>query len=106
LIQPPLLTTWAVLTEVFWLIRGDSMAINTLFTMLEGGLVEIDPLAGDAVIWLRAFMSKYQDIGVQVADASICYLAEKHEIDTVFTLDRRDFSIYRIKGNQALKIIP
>lgn len=106
LLQPPLLTTWAVLTEVFWLIRGNSIAINQLFLMLERGLIEIDPLAEDAVIWLKDFMMKYHDMGVQVADASLCYLAEKYEINTIFTLDRRDFSIYRIKGNEALRIIP
>ena len=105
-IQPPLLTTWAVITEVLWLIRHNKKAIKALFTMIEGQLIKIVPLSNDSIIWLKDFLLNYHDMGVQVADASLCYLAEIEEIDTVFTLDRKDFTIYRIKGNQALQIIP
>jgi len=34
------------------------------------------------------------------------YVAEHDKIDTIFTLDRRDFSVYRTSKNRALKIIP
>jgi len=34
------------------------------------------------------------------------YLAEREGIDTVFTLDRRDFTIYRTTDGRALAIIP
>jgi uncharacterized protein len=105
-IKPSLLTTYAVITEVLWLVRSNKMAINGLFSMVEGGLVTIDLLSDDAVSWLKVFMLQYYDMGVQLADASLCYLAEKYQIDTVFTLDRRDFLIYRIKGNKSLQVIP
>ena len=105
-IKPPLLTTWAVITEILWLIRNNKKAIESLFKMIEGGLVQIDPLSDDAISWLSQFMLKYYDMGVQIADASLCYLAETYDLTVVFTLDRKDFSIYKVKNGTTLKIIP
>jgi hypothetical protein len=34
------------------------------------------------------------------------YLAERHGTDVVFTLDRRDFSIYRLSNRKALRLLP
>jgi hypothetical protein len=36
----------------------------------------------------------------------LAYLADRECIRTVFTLDRRDFSIIRLKPNCALRTIP
>lgn len=105
-IQPPLLTTWAVITEILWLIRDNKKAIESLFIMVEGNLIKIVELPEDAIIWLKNFMLNYYDMGVQIADASLCYLAETYQLKIIFTLDRKDFSIYRIKNNQHFTIIP
>ncbi|MGB0564147.1 MAG: type II toxin-antitoxin system VapC family toxin [Spirulinaceae cyanobacterium] len=105
-LTPPLLTCWAVLTEVHWLLKRNKPAVRTLFTMIEGGLLQVVHLPVEATPWLRRYLLKYHDIGAQLADVSLCYLAETRNVNTIFTLDRRDFSIYRLKGNQVLKIIP
>lgn len=105
-LTPPLITCWAVLTEVQWLLRRNKPAIQTLFKMIEGGLLDIAHLPVEATPWLKDYLLQYHDIGAQLADVSLCYLAETRNINTIFTLDRRDFSIYRLKGNQALTIIP
>lgn len=34
------------------------------------------------------------------------HLAEREEISTVFTLDRRDFGVYRPKAFAALRLLP
>lgn len=39
IIESPMLTTWAVITETLWLIRQNKMAIKSLFIMIEGGLL-------------------------------------------------------------------
>ena len=57
--------------------------------------VSILELGEDAPSRIAAFMNRYASIGAQLADASLVYLAERENIDTVFTLDRRDFSVYR-----------
>jgi uncharacterized protein len=105
-IKPPLLTTYAVITETLWLIRDNKKAIESLFTMIEGNLIKVEELPDEAISWLKKFMLNYYDMGVQIADASLCYLAEIHQSNVIFTLDRKDFSIYRIKNNQSFTIIP
>ncbi len=45
-------------------------------------------------------------MGTQIADVSLCYLAETFNINTIFTLDRRDFQVYKINRNQSFTIIP
>ena len=51
-------------------------------------------------------MRRYQGIRPQLADAAIVYLAEREGIDTIFTLDRRDFSVYRSARKRPFRILP
>ena len=55
---------------------------------------------------MAAYLLKYADLKPQWADVSLLYLAEREEISSVFTLDWRDFSVYRIKQNQPLVLLP
>lgn len=105
-LNSPLVTSWPVITEAHWLIRQDSRAVASLFKMIEGGLVKILDLPNDSIPWLKNFLLKYQDMDAQIADISLCYLAEIYNINTVFTTDKTDFLIYRIKNNQYFNIIP
>lgn len=86
--------------------------MQKLFEMIEKGAVKLVDLPDDSVIWLKEFLYKYYNSNLQsrrqveLTDASVCYLAESMEINIVFTLDREDFTIYRINKNQPLNIIP
>jgi predicted nucleic acid-binding protein len=51
-------------------------------------------------------MERYEDIRPQLADAALVYLAERERIDTMFTLDHRDFSIYRTGRKRSFRIVP
>jgi predicted nucleic acid-binding protein len=105
-LQPPLLTTWPVLTEALWLVRRDAAAVQGLFRGFTEGVWSLAAFENDALPWLESFMKKYKRLGAQLADATLVYLAEREEIETVFTLDYRDFSVYRYKKNKPLKLIP
>lgn len=59
-----------------------------------------------ALEWIISFMDRYASIRAQFADAALMYIAERERIDAVFTLDRRDFSVYRTSAGQALTILP
>jgi hypothetical protein len=48
----------------------------------------------------------WTNLEAQLADAALVYLADREGIDTVFTLDQRDFTIYRTASNRRLAIIP
>jgi uncharacterized protein len=105
-LPPPLLTCWPVLTEAAWLLRTKPVALERLFAAFDAGMVDLLTLERDAIPWIAQFVRRYESIGAQLADAALVYLAERDHIRSIFTLDRRDFSIYRLKRNRALRIIP
>ena len=55
---------------------------------------------------MAARIEKYADLHPQLADVSLLYLAEREGISTIFTLDRRDFSVYRTKAGKPYKLLP
>ncbi len=102
----PLLTCWPVLAEVCWLVRHHSDAVDGLFRGFAAQLWALAPVGPEALPWLESFLKRYRKVGAQLADACLVYLAERDGIDTVFTLDHRDFTIYRYSRNRRLKLIP
>jgi uncharacterized protein len=102
----PLITCWPVLTEAAWLLRDEPGGIRALGGLVHSGSVRLAELDAAALAWMIEFLDRYASAGAQMADAAVMYLAEREGIATVFTLDRRDFSIYRTSGGQALTIVP
>lgn len=51
-------------------------------------------------------MSKHASLRPQFADAMLVYLAHRENIDTIFTLDRRDFSVYRTARKKLFRFLP
>jgi predicted nucleic acid-binding protein len=105
-LRPPLLTCWPVITEAAWLLRKRPRSLDQLFGSLNSVLVGLLPLDANDLPGIAALMNRYEDTGLQFADAVLAHLAQRENIRTVFTTDRRDFSIIRLKRNRMLKIIP
>ena len=105
-LRPPLLTCWPVITEAAWLLRHDAPAVERLFGSFETGLLRLLILDENAIRWLAKFLARYQKMGVQIADGALVYLAEREGIDTVFTLDRRNFSVYRLSNGRSVRVLP
>jgi predicted nucleic acid-binding protein len=40
------------------------------------------------------------------ADASLVQVADRLGLTEIFTLDRRDFAVYRLSKNRAFRILP
>lgn len=102
----PFITTWPVITEAAWLLRNTAGGVSGLLRMISEGLVVCSPLSPEAAAWIDEFMQKYADQKPQLADASLMYLAEMEGIDSIFSLDRRDFQVYRLSGNRTLRLLP
>jgi len=102
----PLFTSWPAITEAAWLLRAVPNGVDKLLEGIEQGLVTPLDLDPASVPWMRAFLDKYHDLGAQLADASLCYLSEREEIGSIFTLDRRDFATYRTPQNQPFHLLP
>ena len=54
---------------------------------------------------MRELMEQYQDVPMDLADASLVVTAETLGMRRIFTLDS-DFYVYRIKGKEAFIVIP
>ena len=102
----PLFSCWPVITEAAWLLRRDPRAVQHLLRSIGSGFVELLPLAGMEGTQIAAVMKKYADIRPQLADATLVYLADRDGIDTIFTLDQRDFSVYRSARKRAFRTLP
>jgi hypothetical protein len=105
-LAPPLYTCWPVLTEAAWLLRFDPDAIEKLLKSASFGLYRIlhlDETDGNA---MAAILRKYRRLKPQVADAALVHLAQRESIKTVFTVNRRDFRVYRLAPNPTFRIVP
>lgn len=105
-LSPPLHTCWPVLTEAAWLLRAQPRPLDRIAEAHAAGMFVLLPLEGDSLGDIAAIMRRYEDAGIQLADAALTHLAERESIRTVFTLDRRDFSIIRLKRNRPLTLLP
>ena len=55
---------------------------------------------------VRDLLGDYADLPMDYADATLVALAEETGTDLVFTTDRRDFGVYRIRGRRRFRIVP
>jgi predicted nucleic acid-binding protein len=105
-LSPPLLTCWPVLTEAAWILRKQYRPLDRIAKAHAAGMFSLLPIEADALSDIAAAMRRYEALGLQLADAALVYLAERENIRTVFTLDRRDFLIIRLGRNRPMKLIP
>jgi predicted nucleic acid-binding protein len=104
--RAPLLTCWPVLTEVAWLLRNEPGGMKALGGLVQSGAVKLVEPDDQALAWVIAYRDRYASVGAQLADATLMDIAEREGIETVFTLDRRDFSVYRTTDGRALTLLP
>ncbi|WP_246146892.1 type II toxin-antitoxin system VapC family toxin [Rubripirellula lacrimiformis] len=105
----PRVTTWPVITEAHYLLRREPKAQEKLLDIVSSRTVLAHALDASFLNWMKPFVNRYQDQEVQIADASLVWLAEKLKTNAVFTLDRRDFSTFQIHrgyASEAFAIIP
>jgi predicted nucleic acid-binding protein len=105
-LAPPLFTCWPVITEAAWIMRKLSRPLDRIADAHGAGLFEILPLENGELAAIAAIMRRYESAGLQLPDAALAHLAEREGIGTLFTLNRRDFSILRLKRNRTLRLIP
>jgi uncharacterized protein len=102
----PLFTCWPIITEAVWLLRRESNAIQQLLNSLNTGFLELLPLNRDDAKPMASILKKYGDRGIQLADAALVHLAARDGLDTIFTLDQRDFSVYRLPKGRGFRLLP
>jgi hypothetical protein len=105
-LRDSLATVWPVLTEAMYLLNFSWEAQSALWEMVEAGAVEILPLGNNDIPRMKELMRKYRDLPMDLADAALVRVAERERLRRIFTLDRRDFQIYRPSRLGRFAIVP
>lgn len=100
-----LLTTIAVITEATYLLGFSIKAQCSLLSFICANALEIEPLGPSDLERAAVLMTKYADLPMDFADATLVVLAERLGTTRIFTLDRRDFGTYRVK-RRAFRLVP
>ena len=102
----PLLTTWICFTEAMYILgeSGGYYFQSTLWNMQLDGKLVLHELTARETGRMALLMNQYQDIPMDLADASLVVTAESLSERRVFTFDT-DFYIYRLADDSVLEIV-
>lgn len=104
---PPLMTCWAAIAEAAWRLRSRPERVDKLVRLVAVGSLLIPAFdARKAAPRIQELLIRYRSIRAQLADVTLLYLADERGTDRIFTLDRRDFAVYRLRRNRRIRIIP
>jgi predicted nucleic acid-binding protein len=101
-----LITTESVLTEAVYLLGPSFPRQKPALDFILAGGAELVPMMPAMLNRCVHLMSKYSDVPMDYADATLVAVGETLGIRDVLTLDRRGFSVYRYASRGAFRIFP
>ena len=104
--REPMATVWPPLTEAMYLLADQPRAQESLWEMVERGALQLLALDSGDAPRIRELMRKHANRPMDLADASLLRVAEREGIRKIFTVDRRDFSVYRLHGRVRPTLLP
>lgn len=106
----PLLTSEAVLTEVFHLVGDSRTEMEATWKFLRSGALVVGTIEHAELTQLRGLMLRHWDRGIDrnmdFADATLVYLAKRESLSVILTVDQADFATYRIEGKRQFRVLP
>jgi predicted nucleic acid-binding protein len=102
-VRPPMLTCEPVLTEAVYFLREDGLDVDPLFRLLERGALRLQFDVSTHWPRIRTLMARFANM--DLADAWVVVMSELNARSEVFTVDRRDFSIYRRNDRQMIDFV-
>lgn len=95
------ITSWAVITEVSHMLDFNLQVQIDFLKWIELGGITLYDIPQDEIVNIRFMMEKYSDVPMDLADASLMYIANKENIKYIVSIDS-DFDIYRTLKKQNL----
>jgi len=92
--QGILVTTWAVLTEVSHMLDFNLNVQLDFLKWIELGGLEVYEIPQDEIGNIREMMTKYTNVPMDLADATLMFVAHMKNIKEILSIDS-DFDIYR-----------
>jgi predicted nucleic acid-binding protein len=102
----PLLTSEAVLTELFFLLASRRIQPAGAWRFVRSGAITLASIATSDLPEIQELMVRYDDRPMDFADATLVHLAQRESLSTVLTVDHDDFEAYRIGGRKRFTILP
>ena len=103
-IEPPLLTCEAVISEACFLLDQTDRGSAAIFEMLLRHAIALAFRLDEHLKEVGQLRTKYADVPMSVADASLVRMAEQFNRSPVLTLDA-DFKVYRKHGRRIIPLI-
>lgn len=105
-LKSPLASVWPAITEAMYLLGFSWRAQNALWELLDSRTIELLALQHVDFRRMRELMRQYRALPMDLADAALVAVAEREKLRTVFTTDRRSFTVYRPPRLGHFVIIP
>jgi predicted nucleic acid-binding protein len=105
-IKEPLATVWPALAEVLYLLTDLPAGQEAIWELILRGTIGIFPLDAEDIPRIRELMRKYRDRRMELADAALIRVAEREDLSKFFTIDRKDFNVYRLHGRVRPIVFP
>ncbi len=102
----PLVTSEAVLTELFHLVGDSRHEMEAAWRFVGSGAIVLAAIENSELSQIQALMSRYADRPMDFADATLVYLAKREALSTIFTVDHADFDTYRIEARRRFRVLP
>jgi len=102
----PLLTSEAVLTEVFHQVGDVRAEMESAWKFVRSGALVLGAIEDSELANVRALMSRYWDRPMDFADATLVHLAKRETLSVILTVDQTDFATYRIEGKRQFRVLP
>ncbi|WP_375497898.1 type II toxin-antitoxin system VapC family toxin [uncultured Nostoc sp.] len=106
--EKQILLPQTVLAELAYLV-GRNAGVTTVAAFLQGlsaSRFSLVALTDQDVIRVAEILNEYADSRIDFVDASVMAIAERYGIKKIFTLDQRDFRLYRPQHCDSFEILP
>lgn len=103
-----LLVPVTVIAEAAWQLEnnvGVDAEAALLDAVISGELTVMD-IGADDYVRAVELIRRYADLGLGLVDASVIAIAERLDVTTIATLDRRDFTVVRPAHCKVFELIP
>ena len=103
--KQPLITTYPVLVETIHLLYrrvGVTMTLAWL-EVIRAQNIRVFSLQQEHLAELTVLMQRYADLPMDMADASLVFLAEQQSDGRIISTDERDFHTYRWKNHHPFQ---
>ena len=98
-----MLTTWPVLAEACYFLPEKTQL--GFLRWADAGGISLVEMHESALASLADWKDKYRDLPMDLADASLIWVAQQTGVIDILTIDRKDFSVYRLPNGKTLNLV-